>query len=146
MYNFIWNLHACRSAVGTSIDTKIRMKVVIGVMALFMVLQVFNEKPAHREYMTGITFVLQSQQAYGHLSAQMNASAALFTSSFPEIVYAQVRDVVVCRCGGTAGYLSSGTMSVQFSCFDLCVYEKDWRAASQAFERMHNTLSHRSKT
>ncbi len=29
---------------------------------------------------------------------------------------------------------------------DLCVREKDWRVASQAFERMHNTLSHRSKT
>ncbi len=25
---------------------------------------------------------------------------------------------------------------------DLSVREKDWRAASQAFERMHNTLSH----
>ncbi len=28
---------------------------------------------------------------------------------------------------------------------DLSVPEKDWRAASPAFERMHNTLSHRVK-
>ncbi len=32
-------------------------------------------------------------------------------------------------------------------CFcDLSVREKDWRAASQVFERMHNTLSQRVKT
>ncbi len=29
---------------------------------------------------------------------------------------------------------------------DLSVRKKAWRAASQAFERMHNTLSHRVKT
>jgi hypothetical protein len=43
---------------------------------------------------------------------------------------------------GTVGYLSFGPIE-KILCFcDLSVREKDWRAASQAFERMHSTLSH----
>jgi hypothetical protein len=45
----------------------------------------------------------------------------------------------------TVGYLSFGPIE---KCYDFfySVREKDWRAGSQAFERMHNTLSHGSKT
>ncbi len=50
-----------------------------------------------------------------------------------------VRACVYARACAT-GYLSFGTIE-KILCFcDLSVHEKDWRAASQAFERMHNTL------
>ncbi len=65
-------------------------------------------------------------------------------------VYACVHVGIVFTRGdsSTAGYLNfHPTVSLQFNCCDLSVREKDWRAASQAFERMHNTLlSHRVKT
>ncbi len=47
---------------------------------------------------------------------------------------------------GTVGYLSFGPIEKILLFCDLCVREKNWRAASQAFERMHSTLSHRSKS
>ncbi len=48
---------------------------------------------------------------------------------------------------GTVGLLSflNPLKNIKFLC-DLSVREKARRAASQAFERMHNTLSHRVKT
>jgi hypothetical protein len=40
------------------------------------------------------------------------------------------------------GYLRFEPIETRYYVFsDLSVREKDWRAASQAFERMHNTLS-----
>ncbi len=54
-------------------------------------------------------------------------------------------DLVSCG-GSTVGYLSFVPIE-KILCFcDLSVREKAWRAASQAFERMHNTLSHWVKT
>ncbi len=44
------------------------------------------------------------------------------------------------------GCLSFGPIEKYNVFCDLSVREKDTRAASQAFERMHNTLSHRVKT
>ena len=50
-------------------------------------------------------------------------------------------------CHGTVGYLSFGPIEKIFMfSLTLSVREKDLRAARQAFERMHNTLSHGSKT
>ncbi len=46
----------------------------------------------------------------------------------------------------TVGYLSFGPIEKNYIFCDLSVREKDWRAASQAFECMHNTLSHRLRT
>ncbi len=47
----------------------------------------------------------------------------------------------------SVGYLSFGPIEKDIMFFgDLCVRKKAWCAASQAFEHMHNTLSHRVKT
>ena len=41
----------------------------------------------------------------------------------------------------------SDLLKIYIFCFcNLSVREKDWRMASQAFEGMHNTLSHRVQT
>ncbi len=47
----------------------------------------------------------------------------------------------------SGGYLSVGPIEKIYDilCY-LGVREKDWCAASPAFERTHNTLSHRPKT
>ncbi len=41
----------------------------------------------------------------------------------------------------TVGYLRFGSIEKILGVYDLSLREKDWRAASQAFECMHNTLS-----